>query len=301
MFAATAAFTVMSAFVKASREAGMSTPEVMVWRMAPGLPWVLVSLRRRKVPFLPRNPRWMLLRCAFGVAAMATNFWAVKALTLIQYTALHLTQPVFVAVGAPLFLRERLRGAAIVALGVALVGAALVIRPDRLLGGAATMAWLPGCVKLVSAALSAGAHLSLRAIAGDAQPRWWPQQNGADHPDSVVLFFTLTVVAGALAAGLADGSFRGLPPGLAPLGAVGLIAGMAGFGLAGQLLLSRAYARGSAPKVAIVGYVGIPLSVGLDVVAWGATPEPTAIVGALAMVAAGWMLLRGSPTERRCS
>lgn len=297
MFAATASFTAMSAFVKICREAGMSTPEVMFWRMSPGLPWVLWSLRRAGVGFSPRNPGWMALRCGFGLAAMFTNFWAVKALTLIQYTALHLTQPVFVAVGAPLFLRERLRGAALWALGVALMGALLVIRPDRLADSVAAVAWLPGVVKLASAALSAGAHLSVRAITGNAQVRWLPQREGPDHPDSVVLYFTLTVMVASLTFGLATGGFRGLPPGLALARAAWMIAGMAGFGLAGQLLMSRAYAHGPAPRVAIVGYTGIPLSVALDWVAWHVEPEGTAVLGATAMIAAGLLLLRsGGPT-----
>ena len=136
MLGAVASFTVMVAFVKLLRGGGMSTVEVVVWRMAPGIPWVLFEIYRRKAPLLPRRPWPVAARVACGGIAMGTYFWAVDQLSLFQNTVLHLSQPVFVAVLAPIFLKERLRGFAVLALGLALVGAlVVVVPPEQLLSG----------------------------------------------------------------------------------------------------------------------------------------------------------------------
>ena len=133
MLGAVACFVGMAAIVKLLRDAGMGTAQVMFWRMAPSLPVVWWALRRRHVSLRPRQPTAIALRCVFGGLAMAAYFWALSALSLLQHTVLYLAQPVFVAMLAPFFLRERLRGAAIVALALALSGAALAVVPDELL------------------------------------------------------------------------------------------------------------------------------------------------------------------------
>jgi drug/metabolite transporter (DMT)-like permease len=77
------------------------------------------------------------------------------------------------------------------------------------------------------------------------------------------------------------------------------IAGMAGFGLAGQLLMTRAYDRTQAPIVAVVAYSSIPLSFVLDAALWGATGSVATAVGAVMMVLAGILLIRGGRVRER--
>lgn len=277
MLTATAAFVVMSAFVKVLREDGMATPEVMFWRMLPGLPWVWVELRVRGVRLWPHRPGLVAARCAFGICAMATNFYAVRALTLVQHNVLHLLQPVFIAVLSPFVLGERLRGVAVVALALALGGAVAVLDPTQ---AADHVPLLPAIAGLAAALFSAFAHM------------WVRRATAHDAPELVVFHFTAAVSVIALAWGLSDGRILTLPAGLAPFDAAWKILGMAGFGLAGQLLMTRAYGRTQAPVVAVVAYASIPLSFLLDVLAWGVSGSMATFVGSGLMVLAGALLIR---------
>ena len=278
MLFATAAFTGMAAFVKLAREDGMTTPMVMFWRMAPGLVWIAVAMWLRGLALRPERPGLMALRCLFGLTAMASYFWAMRQLTLVQNAVLHLLQPVFIAVLAPFVLGERLRREAIVALIIAIVGAVAVIRPG---GEVGEVPLLAGLVGAAAALASAFAHMTVRRV------------TQYDAPERVVFYFSLavTVLTGGL--GLATGELLTLPAGLAPGRAMLEVVGMAGFGLAGQLLMTRAYREAQAPLVAIVAYASVPLSFLLDLLAWGTLGGLSQLLGAVLMVVAGILLVRG--------
>jgi drug/metabolite transporter (DMT)-like permease len=279
MLLATASFAGMSMFVKLLREDGFSTSEVMFWRTAPGLAWVWAELRIRGQKIWPEAPGLVVTRSLYGVAAMTFYFYCLRALTMIEYTVLHLLQPVLVAVLAPAMLYERLRRNAVLALIVALFGALVVLRPDRAMR--ADLPVLAVLAGMAAALCSALAHITVRkALARDSA-------------ECVVFWFTIVVSACALIAGLVQGEFRGLPAGLELPEASWKIAGMAGFGLAGQLLMTRAYGKASAPVIAMVAYAAIPIAIAVDLLGWGVVPSASAVVGSLLMVGAGVLLVRG--------
>lgn len=279
MLLATTCFVGMSAMVKVLREDGLTTSEVVFWRTAPGLAWVLVELRVRKQKLWPNQARPVLLRSFVGLAAMLCHFYALRFLTLIENAVLSLLQPVFVALLAPMLLGERLQRGAVVALVVALVGTLVAIRPDE--AWRSDVPLLPIVVGTVAALFSALAHVMVR------------KSVARDSPELVVLWFTIVVSGTALLAGLARGDFMGgLPGGLDVVEALSKIGAMAALGLAGQLFMTRAYGRAAAPVVAIVAYASIPLSILLDL-AWGVRPGVDEAVGSLLMIVAGVMLVRG--------
>jgi len=279
MLLATAAFAGMASFVKLLREDGFSTSEVMFWRTAPGLIWVWTELRVRKQKLWPNAPGLVVTRSLYGVAAMSFYFYSLRALTMIEYTVLHLLQPVLVAVLAPAMLAERLRRNAVVALVVAVVGALVVLRPDRAMR--ADLPLLAVLAGMAAALCSALAHITVR------------KATASDSAENVVFWFTVVVSVCALIAGLAQGEFQGLPAGLALGEASWKIAGLAALGLAGQLLMTRAYGRASAPLVAIVAYAAIPMAIGIDLLSWSVVPSGSAVVGSLLMIGAGVLLVRG--------
>lgn len=277
MLLATASFSAMAVFVKLLREDGLSTNEVMFWRMAPGLAWVGWRMRGQRV--WPKAPGLVVTRSLWGVAAMAFYFYALRMLTMIENTVLHLLQPVFVALLAPFMLGERVRREAIVALLVALVGALIVLRPDRAMRvDLPVLAVLAG---LGAALCSAVAHITVR------------KASASDTAECVVFWFTIVVSLCSLGLGLVQGEFRGLPAGLTMLDASWKIAGMAGFGLAGQLLMTRAYGKASAAAVAMVAYSAIPFALLADWVGFALLPSAGALLGSVFLVGAGVLLVRG--------
>jgi S-adenosylmethionine uptake transporter len=291
MLLATTCFVGMSAMVKVLREDGLTTSEVVFWRTAPGLAWVLVELRVRKQKLWPNDARPVLLRSFVGLAAMLSHFYALRFLTLIENAVLGLLQPVFVAVLAPFMLSERLQRGAVVALVMAVLGALVAIRPDRaaamespsdlvIAAEVGLSPLLPIIVGALASLFSALAHVMVR------------KSIARDSPEMVVFWFTLVVSASALLMGLVRGDFvGGLPSGLELDAAILKISAMATLGLAGQLFMTRAYGRASAPVVAMVAYASIPLSILLDL-AWGVTPGFDETLGSLLVIVAGALLVR---------
>jgi drug/metabolite transporter (DMT)-like permease len=282
MVAATAAFVGMSVCVKQLREAGMGTAEVIFFRTAPGLLWLWFELRvRRNLDLRPHRRDLVYMRSLFGVGAMATSFFAVHTLTLVQHNVLGLLQPVFIALLAPLLLRERLHMLVLTALALAGTGAFFVIAPGAALG---SVPIAPACISIAAALLSALAHITIRRTAE------------FEAPEVVVFHFALHASLFALLWSLASGELPRLLDHVS-LATSAPIFGVALLGVLGQIAMTRAYGHAPATLVAIVAYVGIPMSLLADVVVWGAHADVTALFGGVLMVAAGVLLTR-SPRAR---
>ena len=280
MLAATVAFAGMAAFVKVLREDGFSTVEVMVFRASPGLPWLWYELHRRKVRLWPHAPRAVLVRALFGGGAMWASFKAMRVLTLAQNSVLLLATPAFVALLAPLLLHERPRRGTWVALVAALVGALVMMRPDR---PSMEMPLVAGLLGLTAALLGALAHMSIR------------HATRFDAPETVVFHFALLVSAASFAVGWTDGGFRALPVGQPAFEVVGKVAAVGFLGTLAQLLMTYAYGHAQAAVVAIVGYAGIPLCYAIDFLVWGAGASASSLFGSALIVGAGVMLGRSQP------
>ena len=280
MVAATAAFVGMSICVKVLREAGFGTAEVIFFRTGPGLLWLWFALRvRRKLDLRPHRRDLVYLRSIYGIGAMATNFYAVRQLTLVQHNVLSLLQPVFIALLAPLLLRERMHALVFAALVLAAGGALMVLAP----GASFTAVPLtPALFGVTSALLSALAHMTIRKTAA------------TEAPEVVVFHFAVHASVFGLLWSLASGELLHLFDRVGPTTLLPL-AGLALLGVLGQIAMTRAYGHAPATLVAIVAYIGIPMSVLADLLVWGAPAGLLEVMGAALMVAAGFLLTRSPP------
>ncbi len=277
MVVATAAFVGMSVCVKVLRQAGLSTAEVIFFRTGPGLLWLWYELRvRRRLELRPVRRDLVYLRSLFGIGAMATSFFAVQALSLVQHNVLGLLQPVFVALLAPLLLRERMHALVLLSLVLAGGGALLVIAPGAEF---TAVPLVPALLAIASALLSAFAHMMIRRTAA------------SEHPEVVVFHFALHSTLFGLLWSLGAGELGRL---FALVSAATLVplTGIAVLGVLGQLAMTRAYGHAPATLVSIVAYVGIPMSLVADLLFWDAHAGWSAALGSLLMVAAGLLLGR---------
>lgn len=280
MLGAAAALVAMNSCAKILREDGFTTAEIIFYRTTPGLVWLWAEVRRRQKSLRPVRADLVALRSAFGIAAMAATFFAVHALTLVQHQVLLLLQPVFVALFAPWFLRERMHRLALLALMLAASGAFLVLAPG---GDLSTLPLVPALVGVGGAICSALAHVTIR------------KTSETEAPELVVFHFALLASVAGLAWGLTHDEFR-LVRLLTPTN-LALIAGTAACGTLGQLWMTRAYGLAPASHVAMVAYAAIPLSLGVDVLLWGALAPVSGLAGAILMVAAGFLIAR-KPTAQ---
>lgn len=274
MLGATASLVAMNSCAKLLREDGFSTAEIIFYRTTPGVMWLWLDLRRRRRPLRPVRRDLVLLRSGLGIAAMAANFYAVRALNLVQHQALHLLQPVFVALFAPLLLRERLHGVVLLALVFAVSGSLLVLAPQ---GEISSLPLVPAMVGASGAISSALAHVTIR------------KTSETEAAEVVVLHFALHASLFGLLWGISSGDFQLRRFTLETL----LMAGStATFGTLGQLWMTRAYGLAPASRVALVGYAAIPLSLGVDVTVWGTHVELVSLLGAGVLAFAGYLLAR---------
>jgi drug/metabolite transporter (DMT)-like permease len=278
MLGATLAFVCMQAAVKMARQGGMDPTEVMFYRTAPGLPVLWWILRRRGKGLSPDQPRNLFVRSLFGSVAMSTNFTSMRWLTLAQFSTLSLMQPVFVALAAPLILRERVRPLTWAALGLACAGSFTMLAPAL---DTRAIPLLAAALGLISALASAFAHI------------WVRKATETDPAERVVFHFAAWVSVGALAVGLSRGAFRGLPEAMSGQEMALVVLGMSSLGTLGQILMTRAHVFGEAATVSLVGYSNVALSMGVDMVLFEVVPAASALLGAGLMVFAGIVLVRG--------
>ncbi len=275
MFGATAAFTVMVGAVKVAR-AELGPLEIILWRSAVSMPLALFLAMRVGLRF--HNPRVLAFRVLFGFAAMLGFFTAAKGLALGDLAIIGRTQPILVALMAPLWLGrgERSTGLLWVLLVAGMAGCALIVGPELRVGSTYGL-WALG-----AACCSAMAHLAVRRL------------GATDHP--YVIVFALQAAVGVLAlfGTLAiEGALPSWPPShlVGPLVLTGVMA------IVGQLCLTHAYKIEKASTVAAASYAAPVFGMIADLLVWGALPSGWAIAGGLLVVGAGLVLVFGPATN----
>ena len=135
--------------------------ESVFLRYVIGLILLLPLLGRLKLGEIP--PRLHLLFGARGlVHAVGAGFWffAMARIPLAEVTAMNYLSPVYVTIGAALFLGEPLALRRILAVGAALVGTAIILRPGfREVG--------PGQMAMLVTALAFGCSYLLAKVLAD--------------------------------------------------------------------------------------------------------------------------------------
>lgn len=266
MLLASGFFSAMFACVKALGP-GFPHAEAVFFRSLFSLPLVALLLWRSGCSVRPHRPYLMLLRGLFGGAAMLGFFFALQRAKLADITVIGRTQPLLVAALAPVFLRERVPGVALAALLAGFVGALLVVKP----GPGMLTVNLPAVVALGATVLSALAHLIIRRL------------NATDAPLVIVLYFTLIIGAA--------GGLLSVPVFVVPdARQLVLLVALAQLAALGQLLMTTAYGRDTAPVVAAASYSSIAYALALGFAFWGELPDGLALTGAGIVVAAGLVL-----------
>jgi drug/metabolite transporter (DMT)-like permease len=131
MMGAVVSFTAMAV---AGRElqAGMNTFELMLYRSAIGFAIVAVLVGRSRAGFAQvRTTHWPLhlKRNAFHYTGQNLWFFAVAQIPLSQLVALEFTNPIWVALLAPLLLDERLTTARLLSALIGFAGVVIVAEP----------------------------------------------------------------------------------------------------------------------------------------------------------------------------
>jgi len=226
---------------------------------------MLLLMWRSRQRLRPGHPTLMLARGVLGGGAMLAMFFALPRGKLAEFTIIGKTQPLMIAILSPLLIHERPPATVLLSLALGFTGAVLVIKPGFGLINVASL------MVLGAAFLSALAHLAVRRL------------NATDPPLLIVFYFT--VVVGVMCGLLS------IPVFVAPsLQQWGLLLVLAQLAAGGQLLMTTAYGRDSAPVVAAAAYASVVFALLLGHVFWHELPDGLALIGGALVVGAGILL-----------
>jgi len=243
--------------------------------------------RARGTSALPKGSTAGWLRSAFGTLAMICTFCALgdPRIPLGDAVTLMNLSPVFLALLAPLVLRERAGRRVALALPLALAGVLLIVRPPALFGGGTRPEMMvPAAIAATGAFFSAFAMMMLRRI------------GSKETPEAVAAHFSVTAMVTLSVIALLGGAPKmPAPIDLWTMVGTGLCAGLA------QLAMTRAYALEMAARVSPFGYLSVVASSLFGAALLGERPDALALGGMALVIAGGIVVAVAGIREQRLS
>jgi len=271
MVVAALMFSAMSVCVKLASTT-FSAPEILFYRGLVGTAATALLLGARQPSLLhalaTRRIGMHLSRSISGTIAITMWFFAISGLPIATATTLNYASPLFMGAAltaAALWAGRRPDSRMLLAIAAGFAGVVVLLQPTL-----SREQWPYAAVGLASAAVSAVAYLSVRALTEAGEPE-----------GRIVFYFSaMNVVAGFLGA-LAIGFHVPGKEGALLLGGVGVSATLA------QLALTRAYGSGRMLLTANLSFTGILFATIWGVTLFGDHISGLGVAGMALIVASG--------------
>jgi len=229
----------------------------------------------RAAQLTPRQWKLFTLRGIFHSGGVILWFYAMTRIPIAEVTAMNYLAPVYVSVGAALFLGEKLAMRRIAAIVVALIGTAVILRPGF-------REVEPGHVAMLFCAVTfAGSYLIAKILADEAKPA------------VVVFMLSIFVTIGLAPFALADW----VTP---SWGDLGLLFVVACFATAGHYTMTMAFAAAPVTVTQPITFLQLVWAVLLGVLVFGEPVDIWVILGgALILSAVTFITWREAVLNRR--
>ena len=259
MLLSTLCFTVMNLFVKYLSH--FSTYQLIFFRAIGSLIFTMSYLQYHKIPMLGNQRKLLVLRGLVGVSSMGLYFASVNYLTIGNAVSLRYTSPIFAAILAVVFLKEKIFKMQWFYFFLAFVGVILIKGFENSIN-------ITGLgLVLLSAFFSGLVYVVITKI------------GTADHPVVIVNYFMWisTILGGVLSI------FNWqTPQGIEWL----FLLSLGVFGYFGQLLMTKAYQLGSANKVVPLKYIEVVFTMLLSILWFGDSYPKESVFGTLLVIVA---------------
>ena len=220
------------------------------------------------------RPRTLWVRSLAGSCSLVCNFYALTRLPVADAITLMNVHPLWIVLISVLILRRSPTLGESLGVACGLAGVVLIEHPhlsgDRLAALVALLSSLSSAVAMLG--LHRLRHIDTRAVVA--------------HFAGVASLVSATwlVLRGDL-----------LSPGLRDPTTWLFLLGIGASGTLGQVLLTKAYARGAPAKVAVVGLTQVLFAMAFDVALWGRSLGPVALAGfALVLAPTTWLSIRSA-------
>ncbi|ELY5141666.1 TPA: DMT family transporter [Vibrio vulnificus] len=253
-------FALMSASVKYVSVHGIPLFEIVAARALVSLIISYLDVKRKGISVWGNNKRWLFARGAVGTLALMCVYYAVTALPLAEATILQYVHPVFTALLAVLFLKERVQPATLACIALCLLGVFTMVYPSFDASGVGELPMLSVGIALLGAFGSSIAYVIVRKL--------------SRTEDSSVIIFYFPLVALPVSAMLIGDDF------VVPDITLILILILVGiFTQIGQFGLTKAMQTQTAGNASAYSYVQIVFSALLGVVLFNEVPSIWTLLG----------------------
>ncbi|MCU8516315.1 DMT family transporter [Vibrio vulnificus] len=259
-------FALMSASVKYVSVHGIPLFEIVAARALVSLIISYLDVKRKGISVWGNNKRWLFARGAVGTLALMCVYYAVTALPLAEATILQYVHPVFTALLAVLFLKERVQPATLACIALCLLGVFTMVYPSFDASGVGELPMLSVGIALLGAFGSSIAYVIVRKL--------------SRTEDSSVIIFYFPLVALPVSAMLIGDDFV-LPD--MTLILILILVGI--FTQIGQFGLTKAMQTQTAGNASAYSYVQIVFSALLGVVLFNEVPSIWTLLGGALIVA----------------
>jgi len=265
------AFSVMSLFVKLVGEKGIPVLEIVAARSVVSLVISYISLKRLGISLLGQRKVLLVARGLAGFIALNCVFYALTHLPLAEATVIQYLHPMFTAVLALFFLKERFSMATLACLIMSFIGLLFVVRPNiafstlsQPLDEIAVLAALAGAFG------SAVAYVLVRSL------------GKSEHPLVIVLYFPLVSLPCSV---LMLWNDFVMPQGVTWLYllAVGVSTQV------GQVALTRAMQTETASRATSFAYLQVVFAIILGLIFYQEVPNSGTITGAGFIIMAAYL------------
>jgi len=271
MIVSALAFSVMSLFVKLVGEKGIPVLEIVAARSVVSLVISYISLQRLGISLLGQRKTLLFARGLAGFIALNCVFYALTHLPLAEATVLQYLHPMFTAVLAFVFLKERFSVATLACIVISFIGLLFVVRPEiafstlsQPLDETAVLAALAGAFG------SAVAYVLVRSL------------GKTEHPLVIVFYFPLISLPCSVL--MLWGDFI-IPQGVTwfYLLAVGISTQV------GQVALTRAMQTETASRATSFAYLQVVFAIILGAVFYQEIPNAGTLIGAGFIILAAYL------------
>ncbi|ENI8074628.1 DMT family transporter [Vibrio vulnificus] len=253
-------FALMSASVKYVSVHGIPLFEIVAARALVSLIISYLDVKRKGISVWGNNKRWLFARGSVGTLALMCVYYAVTALPLAEATILQYVHPVFTALLAVLFLKERVQPATLACIVLCLLGVFTMVYPSFDASGVGELPMLSVGIALLGAFGSSIAYVIVRKL--------------SRTEDSSVIIFYFPLVALPVSAMLIGDDF------VVPDVALILVLILVGiFTQIGQFGLTKAMQTQTAGNASAYSYVQIVFSALLGVVLFNEVPSIWTLLG----------------------
>ncbi|WED25346.1 DMT family transporter [Vibrio sp. DW001] len=253
-------FALMSACVKYVSNHGIPLFEIVAARAI--VSWVIsyLDVKRKRISLWGHNKPLLVSRGVMGTSALICVYYSVTTLPLAEATILQYVNPVFTALLAVLFLKERIQVSTIICIVMCLFGLFFMVKPSMDSNLAGDLPLFSVGIALMGALFSSVAYVIVRKL--------------SQTEDSSVIIFYFPLVALPISLLLIGDSF------VWPSIHIVIMLVMLGvFTQIGQFGLTKAMQTQAAGKASAYSYVQILFSALLGVVFFSEIPSMWSYLG----------------------